>query len=311
MSAKIETRNQVSAELERKTPVITTTMANVIYQGPPGPEGPMGPQGPKGEDGIVRFEDFTPEQLEQIRGPQGPIGETGPQGPQGKTGEKGAQGVQGPQGPQGIQGEQGPQGIQGPQGTPGEDGKDYILTETDKQEIAGMVDVSGGLDYYSLDIKPGEAITAEDKAKLEEIYSRSKGVSWDARDLDFIVFDDNYGHLTTITTGTYSLTLSLHYALHMIQAITVSFDTTGILSTTTWPQYTYTYLQSQSVRVAASYSPTGEQTDVGNAIKYLADNYALKSDIPDTSGFTTEEQVIALIAEHGGGTLPASEEGAF
>lgn len=40
-------------------------------------------------------------------------------------------------------------------------------------------------------------------------------------------------------------------------------------------------------------------------------DYALKTDIPDTSGFTTEEQVIALIAEHGGGTLPASEEGAF
>lgn len=41
------------------------------------------------------------------------------------------------------------------------------------------------------------------------------------------------------------------------------------------------------------------------------EEYAKKSDIPDTSGFTTEEQVIALIAEHGGGTLPASEEGAF
>lgn len=43
------------------------------------------------------------------------------------------------------------------------------------------------------------------------------------------------------------------------------------------------------------------------------EEYAKKTDIPDTSGFTTEEQVIALIAEHGGGggDLPASEEGAF
>jgi hypothetical protein len=50
--------------------------------------------------------------------------------------------------------------------------------------------------------------------------------------------------------------------------------------------------------------------------------YAKKTDIPDTTGFITmpevedkgyqtEAQVIALIAEHGGGNLPASEEGAF
>lgn len=41
-----------------------------------------------------------------------------------------------------IRGEQGPAGI---------DGKDYILTEADKAEIAGMVEVSGGdlSDYYT------------------------------------------------------------------------------------------------------------------------------------------------------------------
>ena len=76
----------------------------------PGPQGPIGETGPQGEPG--------------------PQGEQGPQGPQGKTGEKGAQGVQGPQGPQGIQGPIGPQG---------EPGQNYILTEADKSEIAGMV----------------------------------------------------------------------------------------------------------------------------------------------------------------------------
>ena len=35
------------------------------------------------------------------------------------------------------------------------------------------------------------------------------------------------------------------------------------------------------------------------------------ANLVDTSGFTTEEDVIALIAEYGGGTLPASEEGEF
>ena len=76
----------------------------------PGPQGPIGPEGP-----------------------QGPIGEIGPQGPQGPIGETGPTG---PQGPQGIQGEQGPQGPIGPQGEPGQN---YILTEADKSEIAGMV----------------------------------------------------------------------------------------------------------------------------------------------------------------------------
>lgn len=248
------------------------------------------------------------EKIETIELTPGPQGE---QGPQGEPGKDGAQGIQGETGPQGPQGEPGKDGADG---APGKDGQDYILTEADKQEIADLVDVSGGLDYYSLDIKPGQVITAEDKAKLEEIYSRSKGVILDSRDCDYIVFDDNFGLLTTVkATGSYGLTLSLHYSLHMIQAITVSFDSKGILSTTTWPQYTYEFLQSQQVNVAASYSPTGEKTYVGTAIKYLADNYAKKTDIPDTSGFTTEEQVIALIAEHGGGggDLPASEEGAF
>ena len=74
-------------------------------------------------DGLIETIELTP-------GPQGPIGPEGPQGPIGETGPTG------PQGPQGIQGEQGPQGPIGPQGEPGQN---YILTEADKSEIAGMV----------------------------------------------------------------------------------------------------------------------------------------------------------------------------
>lgn len=50
--------------------------------------------------------------------------------------------IVGPQGPQGEKGDQGIQGIQGPQGPKGEKGdpgNDYILTDTDKQEIIGAV----------------------------------------------------------------------------------------------------------------------------------------------------------------------------
>ena len=55
-----------------------------------------------------------------------------------------------------------------------------------------------------------------------------------------------------------------------------------------------------------------------NAKGYLTEhqdlsNYALKTEIPDVSAYQTEAQVIALIAEYGGGggSLPASEEGEF
>ena len=60
-------------------------------------------------------------------GPQGPIGETGPQGEPGVPGKDG---------------ENGKDGEPGPAGPAGQDGKDYVLTDADKAEIAGMVEVS-------------------------------------------------------------------------------------------------------------------------------------------------------------------------
>lgn len=71
----------------------------------------MGPPGPKGDDGTLVFEELTEEQREQLRGPKG------------EDGAKGDQGEVGPQGPA------------------GQDGKDYVLTDADKQEIAGLVEV--------------------------------------------------------------------------------------------------------------------------------------------------------------------------
>ena len=48
----------------------------------------------------------------------------------------------------------GPKGEDGKDGEPGKDGKDYVLTDADKREIAGMIEVSGGGDadltnYYT------------------------------------------------------------------------------------------------------------------------------------------------------------------
>lgn len=127
--------------------------------------GPAGPQGPKGEDGGIKFEELTDEQKEQLRGPQGVPGPTGPQG------------------------EQGPKGETGPAG------QDYVLTEADKQEIAGMVEVSGGedvdlSDYYTksevdglipnIPIKAGagnNSIMSEGATKATGNYSIALGLS--------------------------------------------------------------------------------------------------------------------------------------
>ena len=111
-------------------------------QGSPGKDGEQGPQGEPGKDGAA--------------GPQGPQGEPGAAGPQGPQGEPGAEGpqvpkgdigAQGPQGEQGPKGDTGPQGEQGPKGDPGPagaDGKDYVLTDTDKTDIAAKVEIPDG-----------------------------------------------------------------------------------------------------------------------------------------------------------------------
>ena len=99
-------------------------------KGDTGPQGEIGPAGPKGEKGDKGNTGDT--------GPQGPRGETGPKGETGETGPVGPMGPQGDRGPKGDTGETGPQGLKGDKGDPGDD---YILTQQDKEDIAGLVDV--------------------------------------------------------------------------------------------------------------------------------------------------------------------------
>lgn len=103
-------------------------------QGPEGPQGPQGVPGPQGPQGIPGQTGATgPKGATGATGPQGPQGEQGVQGPPGATGPQGPQGETGPTGPQGPQGETGPTGPQGPQGD------SYVLTQSDKEEIANIV----------------------------------------------------------------------------------------------------------------------------------------------------------------------------
>ena len=288
MSAKIEPRNQVSAELERKTPVITTSLANVIYQGPPGPAGPMGPQGPKGEDGSIKFEDFTPEQLEQIRGPQGipgPIGETGPQG------------IQGPQGPQGVQGAQGPQGIQGPvgpkgePGTPGEDGKDYILTDEDKQEIASYVTIEGDTKAYHFNFYIGKPIQSDEKLMFEEIAQRTI-----SQNMNFIAYMNTslvgFFYYTQNQLELYTTNTSPNYS----RIYSFNFDENKQLTTSSYPMETTENISSAYLKVLASGSPSGKNQTLHDELIYIRDNYYTKTQVEE-KGYQTEEQVTALINE--------------
>lgn len=88
-------------------------------------------------------------------------GQRGSIGPKGDKGETGATGAVGPKG------EKGDTGATGPQGPAGADGKDYVLTEADKQEIAGMVEVPGGVGAAIDDTTPSTTTTYSSQ-KIED-----------------------------------------------------------------------------------------------------------------------------------------------
>ena len=130
-----------------------------------------GERGPKGD--AFTYEDFTPEQLNALKGPQGEPGVKGDKGdaftyadftqeqlealrgPAGKDGKDGVSithtwngtslSITSASGTSQVdfKGEKGDQGQIGPQGPQGPAGSDYALTQDDKTEIAGLVDVSG------------------------------------------------------------------------------------------------------------------------------------------------------------------------
>lgn len=77
-----------------------------------------------------------------------------------------------PQGEKGEQGEKGPQGEQGPKGDKGDSGNDYVLTESDKSEIAAsaapLVDLSARTGRKTLDLSANSAARlAYDLSTLE------------------------------------------------------------------------------------------------------------------------------------------------
>lgn len=152
-----------------------------------GPMGPAGPQGPKGDKGD-RGEPGP-------RGLTGLTGATGPKGDKGDKGDKGATGAVGPQGPAGPKGDKGDTGATGPQGPAGANGKDYVLTEADKQEIAGMVEVPGGVGAAIDDTTPSTTTTYSSQ-KIEEELSALNAAKANNSDLAAVAKSGSYTDLT-------------------------------------------------------------------------------------------------------------------
>ena len=130
-----------------------------------------GERGPKGD--AFTYEDFTQEQLNALKGPQGEPGQKGDKGDAFTYADFTAEQLEALRGPQGEPGRDGSNGLDGKDGKDGVSithtwngtslsitsasgtsemdlrgpaGQDYVLTQDDKTEIAGLVDLSN---YYT------------------------------------------------------------------------------------------------------------------------------------------------------------------
>ena len=186
-----------------------------------GPMGPAGPQGPKGDKGD-RGEPGP-------RGLTGLTGATGPKGDKGDKGDKGATGAVGPQGPAGPKGDKGDTGATGPAGA---NGKDYVLTEADKQEIAGMVEVPGGVGAAIDDTTPSTTTTYSSQ-KIEDELSALNEAKANNADLAAVAKSGSYNDLTDKPTipSAYTLPTASASVLGGVKVGTgLTIDENGALS---------------------------------------------------------------------------------
>ena len=142
-------------------------------------------------------------------------GVEGPQGPQGEPG---------PQGPEGPQGEQGPIG---PEGPAGKDGQDYVLTEEDKAEIAGMVEVTGG-EGGSVEVD-GFSITVNEDGKLASTLGGGKTFAMDKT----VIIQSNMPEPQTCFDFNWS-------RVNFFPEITAAGQSLGVTNQSIPSQYTYT-----------------------------------------------------------------------
>lgn len=113
-------------------------------------KGEKGDTGEKGVDGTVAFDELTDAQRASLKGEKGDKGDPGEKGADGtmtfeelteaqKATLKGDKGEKGDKGDTGERGEKGDKGDTGETGAKGEKGDSYVLTDSDKADISGLV----------------------------------------------------------------------------------------------------------------------------------------------------------------------------
>lgn len=315
--AEINVLNAVSGAVEG-VPVINTSLANPIYQGPPGPAGPRGSVGPKG--------DIGPMGPQGEKGEKGDPGANGAQGPQGIQGPIGETGPRGPQGPQGIQGEvgpQGPKGDKGDKGDPGEaghtpvKGTDY-WTEEDKAEIIADIPTSSN----TMELFTGVVPTEEQLVILRSFYDDD----FDGSSLPCPITINGFSVLGYNTTGSLGTEAELIFFTsgytnrYTFAGYPIPFKHYSLkFSRTTAKAISSSYsakIEGEDVVFTYTYNVPGRNDTLIEELNYLNDNKLDKTDapdltnyatttyvdnaisaiqVPDVSGFQTEEQVNTLI----------------
>ena len=259
-----------------------------------GQDGPVGPQGPQGE--------------------VGPVGPAGPQGPQGKQGETGSQGLRGPQGPQGPQGKEGKTPVKG---------VDYF-TDADIKKIAAQVeapepDLSNYYTRSQTETYVNNKIAAIPEPDLTSYATKTyvnneiaKAISSGEVDLT-----DYYTKAQTDNAINKAIAAIPETDLSDYAKKSDIPDTSGFALKTEIPSVptnvsSFTndaeYTNKAYVDNAIAQAVTGGQVDLSNyytksetnaAIEAAAPDlsgYALKTEIPDTTGLASEQYVQDQIA---------------
>lgn len=244
-------------------------------------DGKDGLPGKDGKDGTITFEELTPEQKESLKGADGAPGKDG------YTPIKGIDYFDGAPGKDGVNGIDGKDGV---------DGKDYILTDADKQEIAAMVEVTGG----------GEG--GKDSFFIDFTNATGDNQACDADMLEFInYFQENDDCCINIRDGLNSEAGAGYYYPGLIQT-TNKAKSINLLKAVI---NLNTVNDEQEFRIYNLNNVNGSWF-----YKYVIGTYnyqLVTSKNIKNYGYLTEEEVIALIEEHGGGgeALPSAEGAEF
>lgn len=272
--------------------------------GAKGEKGDKGDTGEKGTDGISVTHSWNGTTL-TVTSASGTTS-ADLKGEKGDTGEKGDKGEQGPVGETGEAGPQGPQGETGPQGPKGDDGTDYVLTEADKEEIAGIVEENVAVDIPT---KTSQLENDSDLAYKTDIPTNTSDLTNDSGFITKAVSDLANYYLKSETYSRDELDNKLSAIPKFSIAVVTSLPTSNISETTVYligSGEEENNLYTEYIYVNGHWEYLGKQT-------VDLTGYALKTDIPvkiseltNDAGYITG--ITSEMVKSALGYTPANEE---